>query len=150
MESSTLEQANFEIIPYERAGPVRFGMSRGEVSAALGTLPIEEFRRTAEAEPTEVYADGAVQINYDGQGRCEAVEFADPKIVRPVIDGFGPLGEPYSEVESFLRQRDPQLDIDDAGLTSLKLGIGVYAPTATDRAEAPTESVIAFVKNYYS
>ena len=42
--------------------------------------------------------------------------------------------------------RDSEVEVDKAGLTDFAIGLGLYAPSAS---EAPDEPAIAFRQGYY-
>lgn len=46
-------------------------------------------------------------------------------------------------------EHDSDIEETDDGLTSYKLGIGIYAPDVDEKPSLTPESVIAFAKDYY-
>ena len=64
---------DFDLLPLIGAGPIRFGMSRAEVAAAIGADPLC-FTRSAGGPPVDSFMDGGVQVNYDTAGQVEFVE----------------------------------------------------------------------------
>jgi hypothetical protein len=68
---------------------------------------------------------------------------------RPTLFGKELLGIPFSEAKAFMMGLDDGLKVDDAGLTSHRFGVGLYAPYAQKNPEEPVESIIIFAKGYY-
>jgi len=63
-----MSRETFDVVPHEGIGPVKLGMTRDEVAAALGE-PGNGF------EPTEWYwRSSAVHVCFDGNGRAEYIE----------------------------------------------------------------------------
>jgi hypothetical protein len=136
------------IMPYESAGPIRFGMAREAVRKTVG-LPYSTFRKSPESKTTsDAFDDEGIYIYYRESETVEAVEMALP--ARPTLEGVELLGRPYRDVSAFIKSLDSGTQEDDAGLTSFALGIGLYAPSAAKEPVEPVESVIAFDKDYYS
>jgi hypothetical protein len=69
-------QEPWELVSFERVGPVRLGASREEVAAALG-------RPDREEGPAQFFGDqGPVRVIYDPEGKVLAVEVGPE---RPVV-----------------------------------------------------------------
>jgi hypothetical protein len=138
---------NLSIDPYFGVGPIKLGMSAEEVRTALG-LPFKTFKKTPTAlMPTDVFHGVGIYVYYKTPGVCEAVEMANP--ADPVLHGMSFMAKPLSEVSAWLESRDAKIVINDSGLTSLKYGIGLYAPHAAKQPDDPVEAVIVFERGYY-
>ncbi|WP_341322165.1 hypothetical protein NSQ62_01455 [Solibacillus sp. FSL H8-0523] len=139
----------FVIKPYESVGPIKLGMTK------------EGIRRVMPEEPEDdhyfrgPYTDHFVQMSffayYTGEdGVCEAIEFSDPSIA--ILEGK-PINEvPFIEAKNWLEKFDPELKEERfEGVTSNKLGVGLYAPNYYDDEDPtiPVEAVIVFRKGYY-
>ena len=135
-----------EIESYRRVGPLTFGMTAVEVRSVM-RLPVEPFKRSMEEGYTDAFGELGIYVTYDRLGLCEAVEIASP--AQPTFRGREILGRPFKEVHESLLKLDPELDVDDTGLTALGLGIGVYAPGISEDPSTPVEAVIAFKRGYY-
>jgi hypothetical protein len=136
-----------QITPYEGIGPVRLGMSRADVRAALA-IPFREFKRTPEADmPADAFPTIGVYVSYKPPGVCAAVEVASP--AEPVMLGKRLIGQPFGEVLEWLNSLDQQVNVDETGLTSLRFGVGLYVPALKNGRAAPVEAVIVFERGYY-
>lgn len=136
----------YEIRTYEGVGPISFGMSAPEVREAVGAphIPID---KGGGPVPTDVFTSLGILVYYKPPAVCEAVEFAGPE--SPTFRGQQLLRRPYSEVEEWLKTLDAELETDTAGLTSYKLGLGLYAPSALKEPDEPVEGVFVFEQGYY-
>ena len=135
------------IQPYEAMGPVRFGMRRDEVRAAIGTKVSPFMKGLDSTTLTDSFDDERIHVYYDEQDCCEAVEVASPSV--PLLEGQALLGRPFSEVRDWLMSRDSEVELDGAGLIAFTLGVGLYAPSALKEPDEPVEGVIAFRRGYY-
>jgi hypothetical protein len=59
------------------------------------------------------------------------------------------FGQPFAEIERWLRMIDPDVRSDSSVLKSLTFGIGLYAPSALHEPQSPVEGVIVFRRGYY-
>ncbi|WP_246005828.1 hypothetical protein [Brevibacillus gelatini] len=57
--------------------------------------------------------------------------------VEVLFFGKNLLGQPYQEVEAFVREHDPDLQTTGDGFTSFRYGFGVYAPYAFEDEGLP-------------
>ena len=138
----------FEITPYVGVGPITFGMTRAEVRGRLAA-PVESFRKTpTSATPADAFDTLGIHIHYDLDDCCEAVEFGQLLAVLR-FRGQSLLGQPFVEIERWLRAIDPEVRSDSSGLTSLTFGFGLYVPSASDDPQSLVEGVIVFRRGYY-
>ena len=139
---------NFEIVSHEALGPIHFGMSRDEVQRSVGAA-VKLFRKTPVGNLVDAFNEEGIHVYYDAEDKdkCEAIEVASP--ANPLLLGRGLVGRPFAEVLEWLRTLDADLAVDESGLTSLALGVGVFAPFAAKAPFEPVEAVIAFKRGYY-
>jgi hypothetical protein len=135
----------WQIELYAGVGPVRLGMTRQQIEAALGSesVPVDK----GDARPVAVFDEVGVHAHFDARGGCEAVELMN--MAQPVLDGMPLLARPYEEVTAWLAERDPELQVNPPDVTSYQLGIGLYAPAAVAHPQRPAEGVIVFARGYY-
>jgi len=138
----------FEIQSHRGAGSVQFGMSPDEARAALAS-EFESFKRSQEsAYPCDHFTALGCFVYYgDESGLVEAVEFAAP--AEPMFDGLNLLGLGFADLHKQITKIDPDVLLDADGLTSLRLGIGAWAPFLEEEPDTPPEAVIAFAPGYY-
>jgi hypothetical protein len=140
---------DFPIEPYVGVGPIRFGMSVSEVRSVLGG-EVRTFRKGRFARgDTDAFLGWGIHVHYSATGICEAVEIGYTTI--PTFEGRPLLGRPFREVYELLRSYDPSLQLDDTGLTSYLLGIGIYMSSMKEEEDwdADVQGVIVFTKGYY-
>jgi len=121
-------------------------MTIHEIREAIN-LPHEEISKSDTGIPTDSFREDGIHVFYRQPGVCEAIEFYSPSKV--YLQQVNLLNEPYDRVKSFFSALDDQLEEDDAGLTSRKLGVGIYAPYHRDLPNDSTKSVIVFEDGYY-
>jgi hypothetical protein len=135
----------FVVEPYVGAGPVRLGADVDEIEVALGQRSIAIDK--GGARPTATFPELGVHAHFAADGTCEAIELMKP--ARPVLDGQPLLGQPFAAVRGWLAERDPDLETDPDGVTSERLGVGLYAPHSVEEPQLPAEGVIVFERDYY-
>jgi hypothetical protein len=150
--------SGWQIVSNISIGPVRFGMTRADVRTAIG-VKANPFKKTADSESltdaftlggTRVAGEAAranadhVHVYYDAADRCALVEVSAAGLGGPELDGRGFVNRPYERALAWVRDRDPDVVIDTAGLRSAALGIALYAPA--DKVE----SVAAFAASYWA
>ena len=132
---------------YEGVGDIKFGDSVETVRKILNSR-YKSFKKTPMSEfPTDAFEDLGMHIYYKKSGLCEAIEMFEP--ANPSINHYEIIGEKFNEVMNWISQQDKKIDIDENGLTSFKLGIGIYAPGHEEDENAKVEAVIAFETGYY-
>jgi hypothetical protein len=135
----------FPVESYTGAGPVRLGMRVGDIEAALGQRAV--LVDQGGEGPLATFPGRGVHAEIAADGHCTSIELMPPAV--PVLDDHPLLGSPFAEVRDYLRTLDPGLEEDSSGLTSERLGVGVYAPMAADHPQRPAEGVIVFERDYY-
>jgi hypothetical protein len=138
----------FEITPYVGVGPITFGMTRAEVRRRLDA-PVDSFMKAPTSlAPADAFDTLGIHVHYDADDRCEAVEFGRLLTI-PTFRRQPLFGQSFAEIERWLRMIDPDVRSDLSGLTSLKFGFGLYAPSALHEPQSPVEGVIVFRRGYY-
>jgi hypothetical protein len=141
---------NLEIKPYIGVGPIRFGMTRDEVLRIVGhpVITVKPFLKGPHAGiPTDAFDELGIHVFYKIGYLCEAIEMylaADP-----TFNGQRLIERPFDELFTWLRTLDDNVKVDDTGLTSFKLGFGLYAPSCEESPSDAVEAVIAFESGYY-
>jgi hypothetical protein len=130
-------------------GPLKFGMGRPEVAKAVGSKATP-FKKTPEATvTTDEFKVGPhrVHVFYTAEDRCAYVEVFGEGVGGPEYDGRGFLNRPYDRALAWMRERDPNLVVEDAGCRSDALGLSLSAP---DGPESKIKTVGAASENYWS
>lgn len=136
-----------EIRPHEGAGSIQFGMTRNDVCIRLHLAP-RRFKRSPGAKnETDAFDDEGIYVEYDKSDICEAIEIARPAV--PILLGRNILEEPFSDLRDWFLNIDLEAQVDEAGLTSPRFGVGLYAPSAQKSPAEPVEAVIIFCRGYY-
>jgi len=129
-----------EIKSFEGVGDLRFGMTRAQVRAVLGSR-FRSLKKTPSSEHEhDSFFEAGFQVFYDQNGLCEAIEMGKP--ANPTFGGELIIGNPYSDARDLLLMADPELTEDDSGLVSEKTGIALYAPKPWENP--PVEGVYIF------
>ncbi|OGU24485.1 MAG: ABC transporter ATP-binding protein [Hydrogenophilales bacterium RIFOXYD1_FULL_62_11] len=138
---------NAEIKPLQGFEKLKFGTQIDLVRESLG-VAYKTFKRTSSAEmPCDFFESLGIFTYYKTTGVLEAIEFVSP--ARPFYGGVSLLEAGVDEIIKTLMEHDSDIEETNDGLTSYKLGIGIYAPDADENPNLPPESVIAFAKDYY-
>ncbi|MCM0649712.1 hypothetical protein NBE98_15195 [Clostridium swellfunianum] len=134
-----------KIRPYVGVQEIDFNMKR-EVVREKFNHQFTEFKKTPFSQNT-TDAFEFCHVYYDNENLCEAIELFEPANV--VFDNFTMTEQSYEKVRRFFESIDDSLDFNDAGFTSYKFGVGVFAPYALEEPKEPIESIIVFRKGYY-
>jgi hypothetical protein len=133
-------RSDWEIVPFEAVGPIRFGMPRSEIHRALGETP-RPFKKGLSENLTEAFKEIGVHVYYDGSGRVEFVEAFSPSRLR--FRGVDLWRENAAEVLAELRNLGLRVRDDGAGgLWFDDCGFSLYSPNGR------TEGVSAFRRGY--
>jgi hypothetical protein len=103
---------------------IRFGMTRAEVERAMGRTPKRAKRNPFALNEHDYFENPGFFVYYDADDRAGAIEFT--RDARVAYDGFELFAHPATEVRTWARQRDQDLD-DKHGFTSKPLGLGMWA-----------------------
>jgi hypothetical protein len=138
----------FTILPYQGAGALRFGMTVAEIRKQLHPNAATPFQKSpSSSHPTDAFDELGANVYYQKDGRCEAIEFAEPAI--PLFEKSKLIGVPFSKVAKLLRSLDDKLEIDESGLTSYKLGLAIYCPGHQEKPSMIVHGVFVFERGYY-
>lgn len=136
-----------EIEPYQGVAGVQFGMSREQVRHVLDSS-VQVFKKTAADNlDTDAFDELGMHVYYKQPDGCEAIELAAP--ANPSFRGKALIGQPFNELCDWFRLIDPQIEVDETGLTSFEFGLGLYASFASQSPNDPIEAVIIFQQGYY-
>ena len=135
----------FIIEPYVGAGKILLGMTSQQIQDVLNATP-EKFKKSVKDE-FETDAFECCHIYYKSPGVCEAIEFFQPAKV--IFMGQTLLGKPFEIIKQLFLKYDDSVVLENAGLTSYKYGIGIYAPAAIKEPSDSIEGVIVFEKGCY-
>jgi hypothetical protein len=137
----------WNIIPNKGIGAIDFGLTR-EIIRSLLDAPVESFNKSKKAKiATDSFKNLGMFVYYDKHDKCEAIEFYTPASPRFHGEDLFKLG--FEKFNKMLLTLDKELEEDEVGLTSKKLGIGCYAPDKEDDINCLIESIIIFDKGYY-
>lgn len=138
---------DFLIEPFVAVGPIPFGATRAQVRRLLA-VPVESFMRNEDdiAEIDEFESLG-IFVEYDKDDVCISIEMSVP--ANPIFRSREMLREPYAQLRTWITTLDSSADIDEAGLDSAALGIGLYADLPKRDRTSPAESAIAFKRGYF-
>jgi len=134
----------YKINSYQGIGKIKFGMNKEEISNLLGSNN-EEIVRTKGSNPVDVYESLGLYVYYNNDNRCVAIELATP--CSPLFEGHDLLNTSFIKTVKYLKKYDPNIEINNDGFNSKKLGIGGYCPREDDNEKL--ESIICFKKDYY-
>jgi hypothetical protein len=134
------------IEPYKSFGAIQLGVTREQVRSSISSK-VEAFQKWGSETLTDHFVELGILVYYDKDDRCEAIEVAEPSV--PSFQGQHFVGRPFSHVREWFEKNDPETKVDPAGLTSLKFGVGIYAPGALKDPVDPVEGVMVFEKDYY-
>lgn len=138
---------DFHIEPFIAVGPIPFGATRSQVRKILG-VPVESFKRNDDdPAETDEFDSLGVFVEYDKDDLCIAVEMSVP--ANPVFRSRELLREPYAQLRTWIKSLDSSADVDEAGIDSSTLGVGLYADLPKRDRISPAESAIAFKRGYY-
>lgn len=122
--AGTMHDREWDLVPFERVGPLRFGTPRDEVIATLGQ-PDRVLRESPLRR--ESHHAAAVQSTYDPEGNLLAIQVVLGGQL--VYAGASMMGRPQADVERELRSAGVQCDHDDEDdLVVPELGLAFYSP----------------------
>ncbi len=140
-------QARYDIRAYEGILDCQFGMTIAQIHTILG-FPDSSFKKAPTSEcPTDAYDRLGFHIFYEAPGVCNAIEMFSP--AQPTFNDHLLIGQPFSELKTWIQAIDPNVEVDEVGLISYQLGFGLYAPFAGESPNDPVESAIVFERGYY-
>jgi hypothetical protein len=143
LQSQVMELAMI-IEPYVGVGPIRLGMRRADVRAAMGTEARELMKYPSLAHPIDIFKQQRVHVYYRKGLICEAVELFGG-VARPLFEGQDLLAIDFATLIREFRTKDEQLELDGSMFISRKYGVSAYGPALEDKAQA----VMVFERGYY-
>jgi hypothetical protein len=138
----------FSIFPLKGVNQIKFSMTFGEVRALMGSEPKSFKKGPQDTFPTDYFDSEGVFFFYDGDGRLEAAEFAQP--AQPIVADLNILGLGFGEALAILTSLDNHVEKQVDGAIAYQLGISIYAPLAKGDMTAPVETVLVFRPGYYN
>jgi len=147
---SKFQSSELIIDPYKSVGEIKFGMTREEVRSLLGEPSTIFYKGLNTQSPTDAYDNIGVHIYYHHpSGYCQALEFFEPSQLLLAEKQLFKLS--FANLREWLSSQDPELEIDDEGLTCFKYGLGLYAPEWKEDDNLPVQGVLVFNdRNYYN
>lgn len=137
------------VVSYQSAGPILIGMTKEEVRNVMSEKPNDY--HNIRGPYTDYFEESNIFVYYTNEdGICEAIEFCEPTIA--LFNGKPINGIKFIEAMKWLEQFDSEIIYEKyVGLTSYKLGIGIYAPNydEVENKDEYVEAVIVFKKGYY-
>jgi hypothetical protein len=121
-------------------------MTPGEVRNALNS-DVQPSMKSSGDIPADFFTLLGIFVDYKPPGLAQAIEFSGP--AAPEFREQQLLEQPYSEVEHWIKEIDPQAELLDAGLRTFKFGFDLYAPSAKLGPGRPIKAVIAFDHGYF-
>ena len=97
--------------------------------------------------PCDHFEDIGIRVFYAVDGSTEAIELRPP--ARPVLEGQALLGTPYRPLEAWFAPSIQPIKLEHSGLTSMALGVRLYAASAKRLPDSPVEIVTIFARAYY-
>ena len=135
------------IEPFKQVGPFKLNVKRAENRKSYHKQPIEFYKTEDSKTPWDAYDDIGLHVEYNESDICEAIDLN--KKSNPVYNNIEILKISYSKLLDELKQYDEDIEEDNTGFISYKLGLGIYAPEKDDFPNKPAEGVIIFKEDYY-
>jgi hypothetical protein len=116
----------FEIIPYEGASKIRFGMSREEVHNIMGEK-VSELKHDALWDVFEEEKFFGIQVAYSYQfpNLCKALTVAPPQ--KAIFQGRDLLRLPMGYLRQWFKELNGDVEGDDLAFISYRFGIHLWA-----------------------
>lgn len=136
----------FDLHPRIGVGPLKFGLSRVEIEAVLGSKPRRFFRSQFSPSMTDHFETIGIFVYYDKFDCAEAFEFpADAELELKNVRLCGLSARAFAravELESFIEASE-----DSVGSESLC--VSAYYPGLSKDQSAPQQSVIVYKPGYF-
>ena len=134
--------------PRQGAGPIRFGLPRGEVRAVVQS-PSEPFEKAEGSPLSDAFFDGRLKVHYDASDKACCVEIASGGPVDAVYEGMRLLASPAPVVVAHMAKR-ASWDKQDPELPACYVFPALDLALRRDDARHPTfTSVILGVEGYF-
>lgn len=142
-------KANFELFPLKGVGTLDFSTPRLNIRVLLKEYQVEEFYRTSDVRiASDYFPELGLFVYYDDLNRCEALEFTNGHSGL-LFDDKNLFQIPYDDLESLFVLLDENIELEDLGFTSYKLGVGAFIADKSVAKDNPAEGIIVFKKGYY-
>ncbi|MER9683883.1 hypothetical protein NKJ23_32235 [Mesorhizobium sp. M0184] len=136
----------FDIIPLQGVGNIRFGMNPDEVRRHFGAAFIS-FKRTPNSQfPCDYFESLGTFFYYSADGKLEAIEFSGP--ADPSLNGVKILTLQFDTAKELLESLDERTSVEVDTIISPRLGVSVYSSIAKEDTRSPIEMVMAFREGY--
>ena len=145
----------YEVVPFTGIGPVRLGMSRAEVWAAMSADRTSFLKGPFSTHETDAWYENAFQVFYGGETvTAEFVEIASHVGIRVTFRGLSIFDTPVDEVVAHVSGFAP-LDATHPELgytyTFPELELSLWRPVISDDADGRFfQSIGIGVKGYYT
>jgi hypothetical protein len=148
-----MSNAHWELVPTLSIGPLALGMDTAEVRELLGAQVPMSMLPEQLAGKLEFYIVGGhskelapfmVKVDYSVSGRVDAIEVRGGRLI---LNGISLFDTPLSQLKKQMYALSDDLVVDEHGINSKALGIGLYAPHGNP--EKPADAVILFSRGYY-
>jgi hypothetical protein len=131
----------WNILPFDGAGPLRFGQTREEVRAQIGS-DCTTFKKTPSSNSTtDSYEQLGVHLYFDCDGRLEFIETFPPCEI--VYRGVPVSRREVETTLAELRQSELQVKQEEDGYICEKAGFTLYV------VDDVVEAVSIFPEGYY-
>jgi hypothetical protein len=135
---STVLAMNLVIEPRVAAGPIRFGMTRNDVRAALGGTVKAFHKNFGPRLLVDDFREANLHVFYREDDTAYAVEIW--RGAQPMLKGIDFFAVPYPWLLTALRGFDADLIIERRGAQSLRLSLRLWKPDPN----GPLEGVYVF------
>lgn len=134
----------YEIKPYIGVGEIQFGMKSEKICGILG----DKYKRYEnQYTPGFRLCYPEIHIFFDENNCCNAIEgFISSGFY---FNNVEIVGKSFITIKKIFEVYDDELEINEDGFISYKLGISVYVPTLKKSKKELIQGVIAFKEGYY-
>lgn len=135
------DSQELKLIKLEGEKEVKLNLMSNEIKEAFSVKASSKFNK--DGGVAEDF--GFCHVFYDDLGKSKAIEFFEPSQI--IFNGVQLINSNYLKIEEFFKQLDDNLCyLGGAGFCSLKLQLGVFAPSAPN---GNVETVLLGRKGYY-
>lgn len=137
----------FELQPLKSVGPIRFEGTQADIINTMGQ-PDRTFKRNKFSSwPLDQFDVFSCFINYDKNGKIEAVEFYEGAEV--IYFGKNLMTLNFSKAKAFLSSLKLDFKEHDDSLLCHVLGISFYYPSLDDEPDNMPETLLTFKQGYW-
>jgi hypothetical protein len=139
---------DYEIISYERVGPLKLGASRDEIVSIIGRT---DDSQSVNNTLIDSYFEEGLTIHYDSAAQyCKAIAMTFPAC--PTYQGQALMNQPWMHIVGWLTKIDSNVELIDIGLIGYDTGIDIcrgYVSTANGYEVAVVNVVGIFRPGYW-